>query len=183
MKKAIVVVDMQNDFVDGALGTAEAQAMLPRMVEKLTAARVAGAAPRLSLGTPRAGHLTPPGGKRPPPPPRPPGPAGARIGRNGRPAEGNIAEGKIKAPAGEWCCLKALRGDTYMGRRGGGDARRGRIRLPAADVAFPPHLLRHRREEPPCPAGWFEDIPLGKAEVLQSLIDCLGDIGRCIVGV
>ena len=27
MKKAIVVVDMQNDFVDGALGTAEAQAM------------------------------------------------------------------------------------------------------------------------------------------------------------
>ena len=30
MKKAIVVVDMQNDFVDGALGTAEAQAMLPR---------------------------------------------------------------------------------------------------------------------------------------------------------
>lgn len=35
MKKAIVVVDMQNDFVDGSLGTPEAQAMLPRLVKKL----------------------------------------------------------------------------------------------------------------------------------------------------
>ena len=35
MAKALVVVDMQNDFVDGALGTKEAQEMLPRLVEKL----------------------------------------------------------------------------------------------------------------------------------------------------
>ena len=35
MRKAIVVVDMQNDFIDGALGTKEAQEMLPRLVEKL----------------------------------------------------------------------------------------------------------------------------------------------------
>ncbi len=35
MKKAIVVVDMQNDFIDGALGTGEAQEMLPRLVKKL----------------------------------------------------------------------------------------------------------------------------------------------------
>ncbi len=35
MAKALVVVDMQNDFVDGALGTKEAQGMLPRLVEKL----------------------------------------------------------------------------------------------------------------------------------------------------
>ena len=35
MKKIIVVVDMQNDFIDGALGTQEAQQMLPRLVEKL----------------------------------------------------------------------------------------------------------------------------------------------------
>ena len=35
MRKVIVVVDMQNDFIDGALGTKEAQAMLPRLVEKL----------------------------------------------------------------------------------------------------------------------------------------------------
>ncbi len=35
MKKTIVVVDMQNDFIDGSLGTAEAQEMLPRLKEKL----------------------------------------------------------------------------------------------------------------------------------------------------
>mgnify|MGYP003207168533 CR=1 FL=1 len=33
--KCLVVVDVQNDFVSGTLGTAEAQAMLPRLVEKL----------------------------------------------------------------------------------------------------------------------------------------------------
>lgn len=31
----LVVVDMQNDFIDGALGTKEAQAILPRVVEKI----------------------------------------------------------------------------------------------------------------------------------------------------
>lgn len=35
MKKLIVVVDMQNDFIDGSLGTKEAQEMLPRLVQKL----------------------------------------------------------------------------------------------------------------------------------------------------
>ena len=35
MKKIIVVVDMQNDFIDGSLGTPEAQEMLPRLKEKL----------------------------------------------------------------------------------------------------------------------------------------------------
>lgn len=35
MKKIIVVVDMQNDFIDGSLGTVEAQAMLPRLKDKL----------------------------------------------------------------------------------------------------------------------------------------------------
>ncbi len=58
MKKAIVVVDMQNDFVDGALGTAEAQAMLPRMVEKLTAARAAGTALVFTMDTHGADYLT-----------------------------------------------------------------------------------------------------------------------------
>ena len=42
MRKALVVVDMQNDFIDGALGTTEAQEMLPRLVEKLTAEQAAG---------------------------------------------------------------------------------------------------------------------------------------------
>ena len=35
MAKALIVVDMQNDFVTGALGTKEAQEMLPRLVAKL----------------------------------------------------------------------------------------------------------------------------------------------------
>lgn len=35
MKKVLVVVDMQVDFVTGALGSAEAQAIMPNVVEKL----------------------------------------------------------------------------------------------------------------------------------------------------
>lgn len=33
--KVLVVVDMQYDFIDGSLGSAEAQAIVPRVVEKL----------------------------------------------------------------------------------------------------------------------------------------------------
>lgn len=35
MKKVLVVVDMQNDFIDGALGTPEAQAIIDNAVEKI----------------------------------------------------------------------------------------------------------------------------------------------------
>lgn len=35
MKKFLVVVDMQKDFVDGALGSAEAEAIVPAVVEKI----------------------------------------------------------------------------------------------------------------------------------------------------
>ena len=38
MTKALIVVDMQNDFVTGSLGTPDAQEMLPRLVAKLEAA-------------------------------------------------------------------------------------------------------------------------------------------------
>ena len=44
MKKFIVVVDMQNDFIDGSLGTAEAQEMLPRLKEKLKQVTDSGSA-------------------------------------------------------------------------------------------------------------------------------------------
>ncbi len=37
MKKILVVVDMQKDFVDGALGTAEALAIVPGVVNKIEA--------------------------------------------------------------------------------------------------------------------------------------------------
>ena len=36
MKKALVLVDFQNDFIDGSLGTKEAQAILPNVIEKLS---------------------------------------------------------------------------------------------------------------------------------------------------
>lgn len=35
MKQFLIVVDMQKDFVDGALGTPEAVAIVPRVVEKI----------------------------------------------------------------------------------------------------------------------------------------------------
>ena len=35
MQEVLIVVDMQNDFIDGALGTAEAVAIVPKVVEKV----------------------------------------------------------------------------------------------------------------------------------------------------
>ncbi len=35
MQEILIVVDMQNDFIDGALGTAEAVAIVPKVVEKI----------------------------------------------------------------------------------------------------------------------------------------------------
>ena len=35
MKKYLLVIDMQKDFVDGSLGTAEAQAIVPAVAEKI----------------------------------------------------------------------------------------------------------------------------------------------------
>lgn len=33
--KTLIVVDMQNDFIDGSLGTREAQAIVPKVKEKI----------------------------------------------------------------------------------------------------------------------------------------------------
>ena len=35
MKKVLVVIDMQNDFIDGSLGTAEAQAIVGKVMDKI----------------------------------------------------------------------------------------------------------------------------------------------------
>ena len=35
MNDILIVVDMQNDFIDGALGTEEAEAIVPRVLEKI----------------------------------------------------------------------------------------------------------------------------------------------------
>jgi hypothetical protein len=38
LKKLLLIIDMQNDFIDGSLGTEEAQAIVPRVRNKVTAA-------------------------------------------------------------------------------------------------------------------------------------------------
>ncbi|MCL2297095.1 MAG: cysteine hydrolase [Proteobacteria bacterium] len=42
MRKALVVIDMQNDFIDGALGSPQAQAIVPNVVEKIKAYQKSG---------------------------------------------------------------------------------------------------------------------------------------------
>ena len=39
MNQAYVIIDMQNDFIDGSLGTPEAQAIVPRINDKLMASK------------------------------------------------------------------------------------------------------------------------------------------------
>lgn len=68
MYKALVVVDMQNDFIDGALGTLEAQAMLPRMAEKLAAEQAAGTALVFTMDTHDSDYLETQEGKNLPVP-------------------------------------------------------------------------------------------------------------------
>lgn len=42
MKRILVVVDMQNDFITGSIGSHQAQAIVPRVVEKINEAHAAG---------------------------------------------------------------------------------------------------------------------------------------------
>ena len=42
MRRLLIVVDMQNDFVDGALGTPEAVAILPAVRARIEAAKENG---------------------------------------------------------------------------------------------------------------------------------------------
>ena len=40
--KLLIVIDMQNDFIDGSLGTKEAVAIIPNVAKKIAKARAAG---------------------------------------------------------------------------------------------------------------------------------------------
>lgn len=42
-KRIVLVIDMQNDFIDGALGTAEARAIVPNVAARIRAEREKGA--------------------------------------------------------------------------------------------------------------------------------------------
>ena len=42
MKRTLIVIDMQKDFIDGALGTPEAQTIVPAVREKISTYRKRG---------------------------------------------------------------------------------------------------------------------------------------------
>jgi nicotinamidase-related amidase len=44
MKKALIVIDMQNDFIDGALGSPQAQAIVPNVIRKIEEHQKSGSA-------------------------------------------------------------------------------------------------------------------------------------------
>lgn len=67
-RKILVVVDMQNDFIDGALGTAEAQAIVPAVIARINECREAGWTLIATLDTHAEDYLNSPEGKKLPVP-------------------------------------------------------------------------------------------------------------------
>lgn len=63
MKKALIVVDMQNDFISGALGTNEARAIVEKTKSYLRAARAAGTEVIFTRDTHRENYLSTQEGK------------------------------------------------------------------------------------------------------------------------
>ena len=57
MKTLLVIVDMQRDFVHGALGTAQAREILPRLERKIRQARDEGAALAYTMDTHQPDYL------------------------------------------------------------------------------------------------------------------------------
>ena len=68
MKRTLIVVDMQNDFVDGALGTKEAQAILPQVRAKIQAYAARGEEILFTRDTHGADYLETAEGKKLPVP-------------------------------------------------------------------------------------------------------------------
>lgn len=68
MKKIVVVVDVQRDFVDGALGTADAQNMVPVLLDKLRKEREMGTDFVFTMDTHEENYLVTNEGKRLPVP-------------------------------------------------------------------------------------------------------------------
>ena len=68
MKKLLIVVDMQTDFVTGALGTKEAQAIVPMVAEKIKKAKEDGTDVIFTLDTHEENYLDTQEGKHLPVP-------------------------------------------------------------------------------------------------------------------
>ena len=64
MKKILVVIDMQNDFVSGSLGTEEAKLIVPKVVEKVKEARANGNLVLFTRDTHHANYLSTDEGKK-----------------------------------------------------------------------------------------------------------------------
>ncbi|MBR6570149.1 MAG: cysteine hydrolase [Clostridia bacterium] len=67
-KKMLIVVDMQNDFIDGALGTAEAVAIVPQVMERIRICREQGYQMIATLDTHGENYMDTPEGKKLPVP-------------------------------------------------------------------------------------------------------------------
>lgn len=63
MKKALIVIDMQNDFIDGSLGTKEARAIVPAVQEKIAQYRKEGSTILFTRDTHEENYLDTPEGK------------------------------------------------------------------------------------------------------------------------
>lgn len=64
MKRTLIVVDMQNDFIDGSLGTPEAQAIVPAVKTKIQAYRERGDEIIFTRDTHGEDYLSTPEGKK-----------------------------------------------------------------------------------------------------------------------
>lgn len=64
MKRLLVVVDMQKDFIDGSLGTKEAQGIVQKVAEKIKAAKEAGTQVAFTYDTHPENYLQTQEGKR-----------------------------------------------------------------------------------------------------------------------
>ena len=79
MKKTLIVVDMQNDFIDMALGTAEAVAIVPAVKAKIEAYAQAGHEIIYTRDTHSQDYLQTPEGEKLPIPIASGGPKGGRL--------------------------------------------------------------------------------------------------------
>ena len=66
--KYLIVIDMQKDFVTGALGTKEAQAILPGVIARIEAAKAAGETVLYTLDTHETNYMDTAEGKKLPVP-------------------------------------------------------------------------------------------------------------------
>lgn len=68
MKNILIVVDMQNDFIDGALGTGEAQAIVPAVAARIRQCREDGWTLIATLDTHGEDYMSTPEGRKLPVP-------------------------------------------------------------------------------------------------------------------